>query len=123
MTQSSTDGPPVVLPTKSKFAPALFEVLGPSGRSYALRELTAFEQMQADSVSLSTAESLYYRTVLAIESIDGERIVRRESKQATDLLLREISGPDADALVLAYAKAFSPQTQSTNIKNEPTPSD
>jgi hypothetical protein len=113
----------VVLPSESKFAPKLFDVIGPSGRTYILRELTAFEQMQADSASQSTAESLYYRMALAIESINGEQIVRRERKVSADMLLKEISGPDADALVLAYAKAFSPQVQSDEVKNASTPSD
>jgi len=121
MDQQTT--PIVVFPTKSTFAPRLFEVDAPSGRHYVLRELTTFEQMQADSASTTTAESLYYRVALAIDSIDGERIVPRTKKDVTDEFMRRISGPDGDALVLAYAKQFSPAARAAEIKNESTPSD
>ena len=114
--------PPSSLPS-TKFEPKLVEVRAPSGRKYVLRELSIFEQMQADSVSTTTAESIYYRMALAIESIDGEVLLPRQNKGSVDALMRFLPGPDGDALVIEYAKAFSPQSQAETVKNESTPSD
>lgn len=107
----------------TKFEPRLAEVVAPSGRKYVLRELTIFEQMQADSASSTTAESIYYRMALSIESIDGEVLLRRQQKTTVDALMRALPGPDGDALVLEYVKAFSPASQTETVKNELTPSD
>ncbi len=69
------------------------------------------------------AESIYYRMGLSIDVIDSERIMPREKRELVDTLLRMIPGPDGDALVLEYARAFSPTAQPEQLKNESAPSD
>jgi hypothetical protein len=113
--------PEVSIPSKNPFAPKIVEVTGPSGRKYTMRELSAFEQMQADSAAITPAEALYYRMGVAIVTIDDETITPRPTKDFVSVLLRKISGPDAEALVMAYTKEFTPQLQDTEVKNSPTP--
>jgi hypothetical protein len=112
---------PVAIPSKNPFAPKIIEVACPSGRKYTLRELSAFEQMQADGVALSPAEALYYRMAISVDTIDGQKIAPRPKKMNSDALLRSLSGPDAEALVMAYTKEFSPQLTGDEVKNSGTP--
>ena len=114
---------PVLLPTKTQFSPKTFEVEAPSGRKYALRELTGYDQRQSDGGLDSQSDVIVYRVIMAIDSIDGEKILPRASRASQDLLLRNISSSDLDALIIGYAHAFAPQAKADEIKNEPTPSD
>lgn len=91
------------------FQAKTIDVEAPSGRKFTVRELSAFEQMRADSWSTSPAQALYYRVVLAIETIDGAKVNARPTKTFADDLLKQISGQDSEALVQAYVKDFSPQ--------------
>jgi hypothetical protein len=121
MTQETNQ--PAVLPTRSKFTPKIVEVEAPSGRTYALRELTGYEQRQTDAGLDNQSDIVVYRVVMAIDSVDGEKLVPRASRAFQDALLKEISSSDLDALIMGYARAFSPHAQADEIKNEPTPSD
>jgi hypothetical protein len=114
---------PVLLPTKSKFSPKTVEIDAPSGRKYALRELTGYEQRQSDGGLDNQSDVIVYRTIMSIDSIDGEKLLPRTSRAFQDALLKEISSSDLDALMIGYAHAFAPQAQAVEIKNEPTPSD
>jgi hypothetical protein len=106
------------------FAPRTITVDdAPSGRKYVLRQLSAFEQMQADSVATGTMDAMYYRLGLSISEVDGKLVAPRPNKVFTDVFLKSIPGDDADKLILAYANAFTPLAQATTIKNESTPSD
>ena len=113
----------VLVPSKTKFEPRTVEVIAPSGRKYTLRELTGYEQMQVDSGAESVQQSMYYRMAMAIEAVDDEKIRERVKRDHVDILLKSISGQDADFLVVEFAKAFSPLAQAEDIKNSPAPSD
>lgn len=121
MTQEAN--PTAVIPTKTKFTPKTFEIEAPSGRKYGLRELTGYEQRQSDGGLDTQSDVIVYRVIMAIDSVDGEKLMPRTSRAMQDLLLKEISSSDLDALIIGYAKAFSPRQQADEIKNEPTPSD
>jgi TRAP-type uncharacterized transport system substrate-binding protein len=108
----------------TSFAPRTITVDdAPSGRKYVLRQLSAFEQMQADSVATGTMDAMYYRLGLSIAQIDDKLVAPRPTKAFTDVFLKSIPGDDADKLILAYANAFTPLAQAATIKNESTPSD
>ena len=114
---------PVLVPTKTKFSPKIVEINAPSGRKYALRELSGYEQHQTDGGLDNQSDVIIYRVIQAIDSIDGEKLLPRASRAFQDTLLKAISSSDLDALIIGYAKAFSPLAQADEIKNEPTPSD
>jgi hypothetical protein len=114
---------PGITPTKSVFTPRTFEVDAPSGRKYVLRELTGYEQRQSDGGLENQSDVIVYRIIMSIGSVDGETLLPRASRAFQDLLLKSISGPDLDALTIAYVRAFAPQAQAAEIKNESAPSD
>lgn len=117
------DQPPkaVVATLSQKFEPKTLTVEGPSGRKYVLRELTGFEQMQADEGVQDFSSTVYYRVAMSIESVDDERLVPAPKRTFLDLLLKSLPAEDLDALMIAYAQWRQPKAP--EVKNEPAPSD
>ncbi len=114
----------VTVPTRNPFAPRTIEVEAPSGRKYTLRELSSFDGVRADQASKSQSDAIYYRVGLAIDVIDGERIVKREKQAQVDVLLEKISDQDMQILCRAYANKFAPAIQEdADVKNSDAPSD
>lgn len=110
----------VATPSRA-FEPETLTVDSPSGRKYVLRELTGFEQMQADQGVEDFTTTVYYRVAMAISSIDDERIVPAPKRVYLDLLLKRLPAEDLDALMVAYANWRS--AKGPEVKNEPAPSD
>ena len=103
----------------SKFETSEQEHTCSTGRKFKFRELNAFEQMSADSISDKMQVALYYRAAFAIVSVDDEELVPARSDLDMRVRLESLAGSEADELVLAYVKAFQPKGD--DLKNESTP--
>ena len=105
--------------SESKFNAQEFEHTCKTGRTFKLRELSAWEQMNADSLSEKYQVSLYNRMAMALTAINGEELQPAWGEMQIRKRLEQMSGLEADELFLAFMKAFQPQGD--ELKNESTP--
>src|SRR5580700_4734178 len=106
----------------SKFEPTETEFTASTGRVFKLRELSAWEQLQADQLnSESLSASLYARMAASVISIDGHEVVPRALAGEIHLqkLLEKLSGREFDELAMHYTSAFAPKP--ADLKNSPAP--
>lgn len=101
------------------FTPKEVEHTCASGRTFKLRELSAFQQMSADSISDKYQSSLYCRMAMSLAGINGGPLPPAHSELMIKARLERLSGAEADELFLAYMKAFIPRGE--DLKNESTP--
>jgi hypothetical protein len=101
------------------FSPKEHEYTTSTGRVFKFKELSAFEQMKADSMSDTVQGSMYYRMAASLISVDGQRVFALQKGFELRGTLERIRGSEADELVLAYVKAFTPSGE--ELKNESTP--
>lgn len=91
-----------------------------SGKKVALRELTARQQMAADSwTNGETARLGYYRTGMAVSLVDETEIATPETLDDLDAVLKRFTGLDFDELGSAYGILFSVNPEV--LKNDPRP--
>jgi len=95
-----------------------------SGKKVAMREITARQQMQADSWTRGEVARIgYYRTGIAVASIDGQEVPPPETIEALDGVLRRFTGLDLDELGSAYTVVFSVKPEVLKNENSPPSSD
>jgi hypothetical protein len=120
MTQNASQNVP--FPSED-FTRKAVTVDAPSGRTYVLRELNGYEQMQSDGGLETQGEIITYRVVMALEKVNNETIAPRVNRAALDMVLKRIPGVDLDFLMVKYATEFSPTKRVEELKKGSTPSD
>jgi hypothetical protein len=95
--------------SESMFSAQTFEHTCKSGRTFKFRELSAWEQMNADSLSDKYQVTLYNRMAMALTAINGEELQPTSGEIQIRKRLEQMSGSKADELFLAFMKAFQPQ--------------
>jgi hypothetical protein len=107
----------------SQFDPVETEFTSSTGRVFKLRELSAWEQLQADRLGGdSLTGSLYARMAAAVIELDGAEVIPRAlaGEISFQALLQRLRGRDFDELAMHYTTTFNPKP--ADIKNESAPS-